>query len=75
MLAREEAAAVPAAFARPGEVGAVLSCEASCTWPDRRARKLAAAVLEQGGIVAMEFRTLGDAILAHRRALAEVTAA
>lgn len=52
---------------QPGEVCAVVMLADGETWPDQRGAALATAVLQQGGIVALGFASLADALACQRR--------
>jgi hypothetical protein len=67
VVAADEADATPEALARPGSLTAVVTHDPGLTWPDRRGESLARGVLEAGGVAALGFVRLGDALAAHAR--------
>ena len=72
ILARPPAEASLAALSRGGRAGGVLTHAAGVTWPDRSGLAMARALLQNGGVVALAFTALADALACHRRVVAEV---
>jgi hypothetical protein len=53
-----------------GATTVALTCAPALLWPDARGERAIEAALDAGGAAVLIFATLGDALVAHRRALA-----
>jgi hypothetical protein len=71
IIAATEAQATPEALLRPGEVSALLSHDRGVSWPDAKGQAMARGVLAAGGMVALGFATLADALACQQRIRAE----
>ncbi len=57
-----------------GATTVALTCAPTTMWPDARGERAIEAALDAGGAAVLVFATLGDALVAHRRALAQIAA-
>ena len=57
----------PANLLRPGGLAAVLAHEAGCSWPDAAGELLAAETVCRGGVAALAFACLADALACKAR--------
>jgi hypothetical protein len=57
----------PANLLRPGGLAAVLAHEAGCSWPDAAGERLAAETVQRGGVAALAFACLADALACKAR--------
>ena len=57
----------PEALTARGQTSALLTHDEGLSWPSARGEALAAAVMAQGGAVALAFTTMGDALACKRR--------
>ncbi|WP_426957996.1 hypothetical protein [Muricoccus radiodurans] len=67
MLAGEADRATPDALVVPGQLSALLTFDDGFSWPDADGIALARATLERGGVVAMAFASIADALACLRR--------
>jgi hypothetical protein len=67
ILARSAGDAVPAALSRPGTLAAVLTHAPGVRWPDAAGERLAAETLASGGVAALAFADLADALACRAR--------
>lgn len=59
--------AVPMNLLRPGEASALLTHDRGVTWPDAAGERLAAETLKRGGVAALAFACLADALACRMR--------
>jgi hypothetical protein len=58
---------------RPGSLSAALTHDPGVSWPDRPGIQMAAAILRKGGVVSLEFASLGDALQCEARLRREMS--
>lgn len=67
LAAADPADATPDALTRRGHISVVVTHDAGMAWPGARGEALAAAMLAEGGTVALVFPDIADALAAKRR--------
>jgi len=67
LVAAPPVEAVPANLLRPGEAAALLTHDRGVAWPDAAGERLAAETLQRGGVAALAFECLADALARRSR--------
>jgi hypothetical protein len=67
LVAAPPVEAVPANLLRPGEAAALLTHDRGVSWPDEAGEFLAAEKLKRGGVAALAFACLADALACRSR--------